>query len=161
MSLTPTALAATVAPKNCFHEKFRLAYRTAGRQKQYFYQCFLCGSELICDEEETTVMERIAAKPLDWSLRSSGQHLDYCTERKEQDGEWQEQYQKHLASPKWLETRKRVMLRCQGICEGCRKSPAVHVHHMTYARMGHEMLFDLVGVCLDCHQSIHPTKEIK
>ena len=160
MSIAPTAAAATIAPRNCSHDKYGLVYRMSGKQKQYSYQCLWCGSELTCAEEETTVTERIAAKPMDWSLRSSGQQLEYRTGREEQNEEWQERYQKHLDSRQWMETRKRVLLRCQGICEGCRKSPAVHVHHLTYARMGHEMLFDLVGVCLDCHQSIHPEKEL-
>ena len=162
MSVTETHVKseATVAPRDCFHDSLGLVYRTAGKQKQYIHQCTFCGAEMAQEPNDTTVQERLAAKPFDWGLRSSGQRLDYHTGREAQDQDWRDRYDKHLASKEWQDLRKRIFFRCQGICEGCRKNPAVHVHHLTYKRMGHEMLFDLVGVCRDCHQGIHPDKEL-
>ncbi len=33
---------------------------------------------------------------------------------------------------------------------------AEDVHHLTYARLYDEMLFDLIAVCRDCHERLHP-----
>ena len=41
----------------------------------------------------------------------------------------------------------------------CRKKPATQVHHLTYKRVGREMLFDLVAVCADCHEVVHEEPE--
>jgi hypothetical protein len=64
-------------------------------------------------------------------------------------------YDEYLESPEWDERRSRVLSRARGVCEGCRKEPATQVHHLTYERVGREMLFDLAAVCRDCHDCIH------
>jgi 5-methylcytosine-specific restriction endonuclease McrA len=75
--------------------------------------------------------------------------------RKKENEEWHETYEQYLASGAWKEKRRLVMLRAQGICEGCRTSPATVVHHLTYKRAMREMLFDLVAVCESCHSACH------
>ena len=151
---------AAIAPRDCFHDDQRLVYKTAGKNKDYTLQCVLCGSEMVGARQEPTLQERIAAKPFDWALRNNGMRKDYESKREEENGAWRRAYEAHLSSPAWKELRRQVLFRCQGICEGCRKAPALHVHHLTYDRMGHEMLFDLVGVCAECHQGIHPDKQL-
>lgn len=76
-------------------------------------------------------------------------------ERDAENAQWWAWYNDYLESPEWHHRRRRVLDRCRGICEGCGTARAVHVHHLTYARAGREMLFDLVGVCADCHETIH------
>ena len=60
------------------------------------------------------------------------------------------------ADPSWETLRQKVLDRCHRRCEGCGEEAATVVHHLTYERLWAEMLFDLVGVCEDCHKSIHP-----
>lgn len=64
-------------------------------------------------------------------------------------------YVRYMASPEWHALRKKVFARSGGICEGCGERLAVQVHHLHYRRFRKEMLFDLVAVCLECHEAIH------
>lgn len=82
----------------------------------------------------------------------------YEEERARQDREWWAWYNRYLQTPEWRERRRRVMARANGICEGCGEREATQVHHLTYTRVGHEMLFDLVAVCDACHRTIHQDK---
>jgi hypothetical protein len=45
--------------------------------------------------------------------------------------------------------------RCNNICERCGKYPVEDIHHLTYARVYHEDLADLQGLCTDCHGFVH------
>jgi 5-methylcytosine-specific restriction endonuclease McrA len=64
-------------------------------------------------------------------------------------------YSQYLESDIWKRKRQRVLERACGICESCMEEEAVHVHHLTYDRVGREPLFDLVAVCDTCHRQIH------
>ena len=64
-------------------------------------------------------------------------------------------YRAYLLSPEWAEKRGLVMDRCSHTCEGCGKRRAVHVHHKTYDHLGDEFLFELIGLCEECHERIH------
>lgn len=69
-------------------------------------------------------------------------------------------YKEYLLSPQWQAKRIKVFERCARLCEGCRKSKATIVHHLTYAHKGNEFLFELVGLCPECHSEIHTQEEI-
>lgn len=77
------------------------------------------------------------------------------------DTEWTRRYRAHLDSPKWQQLREKVWDRENGLCEGCRGEPIEHVHHLTYANMGDELLFELKGLCLDCHLKVHRVQKFK
>lgn len=64
-------------------------------------------------------------------------------------------YDEYIRSNAWKSRRQQIIARCGGICEGCRKEKMVHVHHLTYERLGDELLTDLEGVCFPCHQDRH------
>lgn len=64
-------------------------------------------------------------------------------------------YQSYLNSPEWFALRLKVLARCNYMCEGCRSKPAEHVHHLTYAHIYNEFLWELVGVCNGCHKRVH------
>ncbi len=51
------------------------------------------------------------------------------------------------------------MERSGGVCEACGDAPAAQVHHLTYERIGRELLFDLAAVCLECHKKAHGVTE--
>jgi 5-methylcytosine-specific restriction endonuclease McrA len=67
-------------------------------------------------------------------------------------------YADYLASEHWQTTRRRFISSgiWKGKCHGCRRlleNP--EIHHRTYARIGHERLDDLNGLCRDCHIAAH------
>ena len=64
-------------------------------------------------------------------------------------------YNDHLSSEKWRELRSLVIDRAGGVCEGCRKRQIEQVHHKTYAHLGNEFCFELIGLCKDCHTRYH------
>jgi hypothetical protein len=87
--------------------------------------------------------------------------FDDDTPRMTRDEFWRE-YRAYV-NPKNLYWKRKclaVKRRAHRICERCHKRPLVHVHHLTYERFKHELLEDLIGLCLECHQAEHPDKEL-
>lgn len=66
------------------------------------------------------------------------------------------EYAAYRRTAKWQTKRSKVMRRANGLCEGCLEAPATVVHHMTYANIGDELLFQLVALCHPCHARAHP-----
>src|SRR5690606_26359580 len=66
-----------------------------------------------------------------------------------------DEYNRYMRTDEWRAKREKVLTRANGTCEGCGERVATEVHHLTYERLGAEMLFDLVAVCSDCHMTIH------
>ncbi len=61
-------------------------------------------------------------------------------------------YPRYLASRSWALRKAAVRERADDVCERCLTSPMQSVHHLTYQRIGHENLEDLLGVCNPCHR---------
>jgi 5-methylcytosine-specific restriction endonuclease McrA len=80
-------------------------------------------------------------------------------ERKQRNEQWWQWYNEYLESSEWHSKRRAVIRRASGMCEGCGERRCTQVHHLTYERAGHEMLFDLVAVCDQCHDEIHSNGE--
>jgi hypothetical protein len=105
-----------------------------------------------------------------WDLSERRRLGEYREWRVQQDGvvafgrdtapgpNFWEKYNEYLNSPEWREKRELVLRRANGICEGCGKVNATQVHHLNYAHVGREMLFELVAVCDACHEIIHGRK---
>lgn len=66
-----------------------------------------------------------------------------------------EYYDAYIRSERWAEKRAMILKRCGHKCEGCGMNPATQVHHLTYEHLGDELLFELVGLCRDCHERVH------
>lgn len=73
----------------------------------------------------------------------------------ESDLDFWTRYDRYLSSPEWQDRRQKVLARCEGVCEACRIQPATQVHHVSYKHVGNEPLFDLRGVCAECHTAMH------
>ena len=98
--------------------------------------------------ERDAVMRRyVALQTSRWQGRAEGKSY------------FQQKHEDYLASPEWAERRSLVMDRASGLCEGCRKAPATEVHHLSYSNWGHELLFELVALCGDCHARTHRRDE--
>lgn len=74
---------------------------------------------------------------------------------------WLHEHDEYLNSPEWRVLRQRVFARANNLCEGCRQNRPTQVHHLSYAHWRHELLWELVAVCDDCHERAHqkPTQE--
>ncbi len=62
-------------------------------------------------------------------------------------------YHRYMASREWALKKEEVKERARGFCERCRSAPVQNVQHLTYARLGHEVVnTDLLGLCRPCHE---------
>lgn len=52
------------------------------------------------------------------------------------------------------------MKRSGGMCERCKITPAVNVHHKTYANIFSERLVDLIHLCKRCHDLVHGFSDV-
>lgn len=61
-------------------------------------------------------------------------------------------YLEYLSSSHW---RRTVQKWRKDHCEACGWEGSLALHHVTYARLGHEYKEDLVTVCQRCHKEVH------
>lgn len=64
-------------------------------------------------------------------------------------------YYEYIASKEWQ--RKRLArIKLDGYkCHICGSSRNLNVHHLTYERLGHEDMEDLMTLCRSCHEKVH------
>jgi hypothetical protein len=75
--------------------------------------------------------------------------------QKNKDTAFWNNYKEYLNSQKWYNKRNKVLERDKYLCQACLKNKAIQVHHLTYERVFDEPLFDLVSICLPCHEKLH------
>lgn len=61
----------------------------------------------------------------------------------------------YLASAMWRILRDIIITRDHNKCVCCSSTNNLHVHHLTYDRLGSEQPNDLVTLCSTCHQRQH------
>jgi 5-methylcytosine-specific restriction endonuclease McrA len=141
---------------DCSHQNTTVTARLQSNgTKAYWRQCLDCGQSVGTAIARAKINCQVI--PWDEELCQRGRKELWhaaALNREQQNAEWWERYHAHLDSHEWQVLRRKVFRRCNGICEGCGEQPATQVHHLSYDRMGHEMLFDLVGICEKCHKSI-------
>jgi 5-methylcytosine-specific restriction endonuclease McrA len=148
----------------CTHSKAEIRYKeNSVGQKRCRSQCLLCGRKV----EDVTVAklseeQKQKAKVFDEAVESAYyQRVKTEADKINQErrnfdkGQFHSWYEKYLKSTEWLAKRDAVLKRTNNLCEGCLIKRATQAHHLTYARVGHEMLFDLVAVCDECHNTVH------
>ena len=64
-------------------------------------------------------------------------------------------YAEYIRSPEWRAIVSEVRLRSGNTCERCGNAPHQETHHLTYRRLGVELLDDLIGLCAGCHRFVH------
>jgi ribosomal protein L37AE/L43A len=78
---------------------------------------------------------------------------------------WWDAYDEYLFTDVWQDKRQAVLRRANWTCEGCGVHRATQAHHLRYPRdclpgsdawIRQEKLFDLVAVCRQCHDDLHP-----
>lgn len=76
--------------------------------------------------------------------------------------DWWSQYTRYLQSPEWKNKRALVLKRDEYKCQACLEGYATQVHHKSYDFVdmkGNEPAFDLVAVCVPCHDKIEARKK--
>ena len=70
------------------------------------------------------------------------------------------EYARYLQSPRWRTLARAVRMRAKGKCEICLRRDGEEVAHLTYARIFHELLTDLLCVCRPCHCELDDTQRM-
>jgi hypothetical protein len=132
--------------------------------KQLRNQCADCG-KLLAQQlphhlatSSTPNADLAALKSYNHKYSWEAQAPAYQERRDAERREWFKAHDEYLATPEWWDKREAVMKRADSLCEGCRAAPAVQVHHLSYEHWRDELLWELVAVCLDCHERAHRRK---
>lgn len=156
---TTSTLSATL-PAECPHGERQLRKRvTANGGVQFVHQCITCGQAAQpVAHSSLTAAEKEQAPPFDGCLqgdfwRSAFEERQRAHE--ERTLERRERYQTYLQSDGWRAIRLPVLRRAAGHCEGCGKSSALEIHHLTYDHACDPFLFELVALCRSCHRRLH------
>jgi len=152
-----------VAEYGCRHEQRELRKKPFRRLGKIGYtmvaQCVSCGDT----EHRIATSRDLSQLPLHddtlgqrWQQQYIARYQAFHTAaQQEKDAAWWTWYTTYLGSPAWHRKRLKVLKRAQGLCEGCHLRSPTQVHHVTYAHVGHELLFELVAICDACHDYIH------
>lgn len=147
----------------CVHAKQVLCKRTTVNGRiQYFRHCVRCGEKTgALRHAELTEADKASAGEADEQIRRAwydrinarSKELHGVVAAQEQE-KWWEAYSEYLETPKWR-AKSRAVIRRDKVCQACMTRPAVQAHHKDYRHVGDEPLFDLVGVCVECHKKLH------
>ena len=148
-------------PYRCDHSYKELRRQTHGA---FVLQCPECGSTCSTSiaHKTLTIEQRDNAEKFDYERQRSG--YDFASESrgvershgiKDTESSLAIEYQEYLRSEQWRAKRQMIIKREKNICQGCHNNPIEEVHHATYSNIGDELLFQLVGLCSDCHRRTH------
>lgn len=136
----------------------------ADGRTNYYVQCITSGRRgSAVAKQKLTEQERQEAARYKINLEQSREAADrmyadrdrqWRETKHEQAVEWWRAYDQYLLSAAWANKRTAVLARDAFVCQSCRERRAVQVHHLTYRHLFHEPLFDLVAVCVTCHDDI-------
>lgn len=65
------------------------------------------------------------------------------------------EYQHYLTTQHWENVRSRKLGQAGYRCEKCNRGEPLEVHHLTYDRLGEELMDDLQVLCRICHSREH------
>lgn len=69
--------------------------------------------------------------------------------------EQREAHRKRISSKAWNTLKEQILERDGHRCVQCLNKENLQVHHLTYKRVGKEVLKDLVTLCKRCHDEVH------
>ena len=143
----------------CNHEVREIRHRViADGRSSFVSQCVRCGNTSTPIKAHVAKQRGDNIPEYDYHLETrwrAAKDLAYKAARKAIKPQLKAEYEAYLRSPEWQRLRTAVFERCGGICEVCKAAAAEQAHHLTYERLGHEELADLLGVCKPCHELIH------
>jgi hypothetical protein len=160
-------------PNFCKHENKRPVWTTVAADgeplqggRQLRHQCADCGKLLanhLPHRLATPHTPTVDLAALNCWNDEQRQHWEkhaaaWQAKREAERREWFKAHDEYLSTPEWWGKREAVIERASGLCEGCRAAQAVQVHHLSYEHWRDESLWELVAVCLDCHERAHQRK---
>lgn len=130
--------------------------------KQFKYQCMTCGkTSSAIGHAKLTPEQRRDAKEVDreiskryWDNEGNKVKQEYTKAKAHEKENFFDLHSAYLRSPKWQAKRQAVLRRDGYVCQACLKNPAKQAHHLTYKHWGHEPLFELIAVCVPCHEAL-------
>jgi hypothetical protein len=154
----------------CQHDRTEARRRVSDSGRvSYWLQCLRCGSFSNGQVAKANFADPDAVPDADYTIAQAYQaerdrkiaavDQKHVRIQKAENANWWREYDQYLDTPAWKARRRAVMERSRGICEGCGSRPATEVHHMTYANVGNEFLWELRAVCDHCHARCHPEKQ--
>lgn len=114
------------------------------------FDCRACAQAVV-------MRERRAQKEREWEERQrawQAGEAERARAREAENRDWWNWFQNYLQSEAWRRKRNAALKRAQGWREACGQNQATQVHHLTYAHVGNEPLFDLRAICDECHQQL-------
>lgn len=150
----------------CKHDNLEpMRVTIADGRMQVMNCCTVCGERVggAMSQKDRGWVESLPALPADLTESHNAQRhrkkheLLLALARKQfvDRGRFTQAYRAYLTSPAWHLRRSKVLARCKSICEGCGAKEATEVHHLSYRHFMDEFLFELVGLCHDCHERWH------
>lgn len=145
---------------NCVHQQTE--YRLRGNA--IYAQCLNCGcsvgsavSRSKFKPEQIEAMPTFDIELMDrrWKEDSAERTLFLKEQAEKERQERREEYAQYLLTDEWRDKRQRVLERDRHVCQACLQNRATQVHHTTYAHIFHEPLFELISVCVPCHENLH------
>ncbi len=149
-----------VAYERCEHATWQLRKRTQSNGVVVVVrQCDLCGANMGAVPKASHDLTKMATFDEEKPKRYWAEREARFKQSRQEDSErWWTWYNAYLLSPQWRAMRERVLARDRGVCQGCLTARATQVHHLTYQRVGRELLIDLTSLCDTCHTVAHPDK---
>lgn len=153
------------SPLQCEHGRTELRRRKDSLGRPFYqWQCMECGYGVGSPVAKSSVKKIWEVKDWDTELqeqssRLESEHRQFLIQQRQgdietQNAEWWAKYDAYLKSPEWAERRKLVLERDDHQCKACNKRRATQVHHLSYKHVGREPLFELVAVCVPCHEQL-------
>lgn len=145
----------------CEHEKREYrSWLTANKQWRIYEQCVDCGKLFRRGISFSAILPRLPKQlpPCDFEAARLFEQSYYGTSgrlaahyNRYRKTSWWTQYSAYLRSAEWRARSQAAIAAANGVCTYCRERPAVQAHHISYARVGHELLEDLRAICIPCH----------
>lgn len=127
---------------------------------QYVRQCLTCGQaissaikhSLVGNPDKIPAFDHQIA--LNYEANKHARRDELYSESADHRGDFWDRYNLYLQSPAWQLKRAKVLKRDNYTCRACGERRATQAHHLTYAHVFNEPLFDLVAVCEACHKEL-------
>lgn len=154
--LAPIDLHEPYVPRDpCKCASSTVVWKMYGKDRRTSRECDDCGKHMgwikKTDPVCASAVPHRGIQDAKWRLEQA----ERDAERQRKSEAWWSLYNEYLLSPEWAERRRKVIEREGGICQGCMDVDGTQVHHLTYDRVGRELLTDLVLLCDACHKNAH------